>query len=77
MGLHTCLHCDGSGELDAYYYGNAQEEGIDFISCEGCDGKGELTECQCCAYEPFECICGAWDDVDIDEWYRDDMMEEE
>lgn len=69
MALHTCMYCDGNGELDAYHHGNAQEEGIDFISCEGCKGMGELVECQCSAFEPNECICGAWDDVDVDEWY--------
>ena len=25
--------------------------------------------CICNALEPFECICGAWDDVDVDDWY--------
>lgn len=29
------------------------------------------TICLCYAREPLECICGAWDDVDINEWYDD------
>ncbi len=27
--------------------------------------------CMCAAWEPNECICGAWDDVDPEEWYKD------
>jgi len=30
------------------------------------------TICICHALEPNECVCGAWDDVDTDDWYRDD-----
>ena len=30
-----------------------------------------LTICLCAAREPYECVCGAWDDVDPNEWYRD------
>ena len=25
--------------------------------------------CICHAFEPTECICGAWDDIDVDDWY--------
>jgi hypothetical protein len=30
------------------------------------------TQCICYAYEPAECVCGAWDDVDMDWWYDED-----
>lgn len=36
------------------------------------DEEGDLiptTECICHAYEPSECCCGAWDDVN--DWYYD------
>ena len=29
--------------------------------------------CICHAFEPNECICGAWDDVDVNEWYDDSV----
>lgn len=28
--------------------------------------------CICAAREPFECCCGAWDDEDVESWYRED-----
>lgn len=36
------------------------------------DENGEpipKTVCICAAWEPSECCCGAWDDVDSDSWY--------
>ena len=30
------------------------------------------TICLCHAYEPVECCCGAWDDVDLHSWYDDE-----
>lgn len=39
------------------------------------DENGEpipKTICICAAREPMECVCGAWDDVDLDTWYGDD-----
>lgn len=37
--------------------------------------------CTCAAWEPNECCCGAWDDVDPDWWYddeeQDDVVENE
>lgn len=41
-------------------------------NCEFCKGTGEIEDdgCYCAAYEPRECICGAWDDFDYDEWYE-------
>ena len=38
------------------------------------DEDGEpipMTTCICHAYEPNECVCGAWDDVDPATWYDD------
>lgn len=29
------------------------------------------SQCICFAREPNECVCGAWDDVDLDDWYDD------
>lgn len=74
MSLHDCLYCNGNGKFIVHETGTI---GDSVIECPACDGKGQLRECQCSAFEPFECICGAWDDVDIDEWYADYMMEEE
>lgn len=69
MGLHDCLYCDGTGTLDASNMAAPDENTVYYFQCQACEGKGQLEECQCCAYEPLECICGAWDDVDLDEWY--------
>jgi hypothetical protein len=41
--------------------------------CDTCNASGEVEDtCYCAAREPFECCCGGWDDVDLDEWYRDE-----
>lgn len=69
MVLHDCMYCDGTGKLDAANMATPDETTVEFVACAGCDGKGELEECQCCAFEPNECICGSWDDVYVDEWY--------
>lgn len=31
-----------------------------------------MSKCICHAHEPNECICGAWDDVDYEEWYNEE-----
>lgn len=69
MSLHDCMYCDGTGKLDASNMTSPDETTNEFVECGGCDGKGQLEECQCSAYEPLECICGAWNDIDLDEWY--------
>lgn len=33
------------------------------------------TICICCAYEPNECVCGAWADVDSAAWYANDEIQ--
>jgi hypothetical protein len=58
-----CDVCTGSGVVVS--------EG-DTYDCYHCGGKGEVEGCICFAREPFECSCGGWDDVDIDQWYGDD-----
>jgi len=76
MARHDCIRCEGIGKLDYYI---SYETGVDTYiedgklhDCWECSGEGTVDYCQCCAYEPFECICGAWDDVDLDDWYGDD-----
>lgn len=32
--------------------------------------------CTCAAWEPNECCCGAWDDVDPEWWYDDEARED-
>lgn len=64
---HECVCCHGTG-YQAYKFPDPP------IMCDECNGNGELEECQCCAYEPSECICGAWDDIDLNKWYS---LEEE
>lgn len=60
--LHTCVLCNGTG-----VHNNKP--------CEECEGKGELEECQCNAYEWSECMCGAWDDEFYSDWDDDDWDE--
>lgn len=51
--------------------------------CHICHGTGEVEDyCFCAAFEPNECICGAWDDVrdswyDEEQFYNEDFEEEE
>lgn len=69
---HECIACCGNGhKIEIDQYGDVY---IYNEKCESCKGNGELEECQCCAYEPSECVCGAWDDIDLNEWYN---LEEE
>ena len=52
--------------------------------CHICHGTGEVEDyCYCFAFEPNECICGAWDDVrdswydNEEQFYNEDLKEEE
>ena len=45
-------------------------------SCDICDENGIVTGCYCEAREPFECCCGGWDDVDLDDWYNEEDWNE-
>ena len=36
------------------------------------NNKLDANFCTCGAYEPDECSCGAWDDVDRDKWYEEE-----
>lgn len=43
--------------------------------CHICNGTGEVEDyCYCSAYEPNECLCGAWDDV-RNSWYTNENYE--
>lgn len=66
--IHTCVQCNGEKVLDFYECGWSDIEG-DIRECDACGGQGKLEVCQCSAYMPSECCCGAWDDVyDDGEW---------
>lgn len=46
------------------------------VDCHICNGAGEVEDyCYCSAYEPDECMCGAWDDV-RDSWYDNEIHED-
>ena len=63
MEMRTCFSCSGDGE-------KVLEEDQPAEACDLCEGKGYIADgCYCAAREPFECCCGGWDDVDLDEWY--------
>lgn len=59
--MRSCYSCHGVGKI---IYEDEEED------CLTCNGTGKVEDgCHCYAREPFECCCGGWDDVDIDEWY--------
>lgn len=67
----TVVNCDYCGGTGVY-----SDEEYEQVDCDMCEGTGcvekELDGCVCAAREPFECCCGGFDDVDLDEWYGDD-----
>ena len=64
--MRTCFACNGTKEV-VYSEDELPEP------CDTCNASGEVEDtCYCAAREPFECCCGGWDDVDLDEWYRDE-----
>ena len=64
--MRTCFSCNGEGSI-------IFEEGEPPEPCDLCEGTGHIEDgCYCAAREPFECCCGGWDDVDLDEWYGDE-----
>ena len=62
-------------EIDGVWYhareGDEPAEGLELILDEN-NQPIPATQCICHAYEPAECVCGAWDDVDMDWWYDED-----
>ena len=61
--MRTCFNCNGKGEV-------IWCEDEPPTTCAVCEGTGECEDFCCCeAREPFECSCGGWDDVDLDDWY--------
>jgi len=75
--MHPCVACDGTGKVNFYIsYEDPHHDGYyisdgELHNCLECSGTGELEGCQCSARNPYECMCGAWDDVDLDEWIDD------
>ena len=73
MMLHECSCCEGTGEVDYYlefvpeHYDAVYKSDGEKHECPECKGKGEVDWCQCSVWEPSECLCGAWDDADVNE----------
>lgn len=62
------VECHAQLQLDDY--GNSTEKYQLVLDEDGNPIPSSV--CICNAFEPNECICGAWDDVDADSWYDDD-----
>ncbi|MNW08530.1 hypothetical protein D3C71_2053210 [compost metagenome] len=63
--MRTCNRCQGSGEIDT----SENEDGSHTGDCWMCEGSGEVEDgCYCMARTPFECGCGGWNDVDLDDY---------
>lgn len=61
------LHCENGKEIE---YLDDNTIIVTDEDCHVCHGTGEVEDyCYCAAFEPNECICGAWDDV-RDSWYE-------
>lgn len=65
-------------EIDGEHYharevwkGDEPTEELELILDEN-DQPIPASICLCYAREPSECCCGAWDDVDVNQWYSDD-----
>ncbi|MNQ44332.1 hypothetical protein D3C85_580850 [compost metagenome] len=60
-----CNVCDGEGVLISETCDGEDQ----YEDCWMCNGKREVEEgCSCAARSPFECCCGGYDDVDLDDW---------
>ena len=81
--MRTCFntYCENGKEVE---YLDDNTRVVTDEDCHICHGTGEVEDyCYCAAFEPNECICGAWDDV-RDSWYdneeqfhNEDFEEEE
>ena len=77
--FNTC--CENGKEVE---YLDDDTRVVTDEDCHICHGTGEVKDyCFCAAFEPNECMCGAWDDVrDIwydneEQFYNEDFEEEE
>lgn len=75
------LHCENGKETE---YLDDNTKVVTDEDCHICHGTGEVEYyCFCAAFEPNECICGAWDDVrdswydNEEQFYNEDFEEEE
>lgn len=68
-------YCQDGKELE--YNEITDELTVTENDCNVCQGTGEVEDyCYCSAYEPDECMCGAWDDV-RDSWYNNECYDYE
>lgn len=74
-------HCENGKEVE---YLDDNTRVVTDEDCHICHGTGEVEDyCFCAAFEPKECICGAWDDVrdswydNEEQFYNEDFEEEE
>lgn len=72
----TCKACGGKG----YVVPEFDLDEMDIIEAEIANGVWDCKycassistngTCSCAARSPYECCCGGWDDVDLEEWYE-------
>lgn len=63
------MYCDNGDEIEYDLEDNPIKTGS---KCQTCKGTGKVEDgCYCAARSPGECMCGAWDDVDMDTHYGD------
>ena len=69
--FNTC--CENGKEVE---YLDDNTRVVTDEDCHICHGTGEVEDyCYCAAFEPNECMCGAWDDV-RDSWYDNEIRED-
>ena len=63
--MRTCYNCQGSGKIDV----SEKEDNSEIEPCWTCGESGEIENgCFCAARSPYECGCGGWDDVNLEDW---------
>lgn len=77
--MRDCFSMSCSNGKETRWVDDGTEDGYTITTpenCHICEGTGEVEDyCYCCAHEPSECCCGAWDDIE-EEWYECEVDDE-